>query len=74
MAAMTLAQYQQRLIEYRNAESAILKGQSYTIKDRTLTRASLKHVQDEINRLITTINSLQRGGGVRGRRAVPRDL
>jgi len=74
MAGMTLVQYQARLIEYRAAESSILKGQSYTIKDRTLTRANLRTVQEEINRLVDIIDGLQRGGSMRVRRMVPRDL
>jgi hypothetical protein len=74
MAAMTLAQYRARLAEYRTAETAILKGQSYTIKDRTLTRANLKNVQYEIRRLISVIDGLERGGTIRCRRGVPRDL
>lgn len=74
MASITLSQYKSRLNLYLKAEAAILKGQSYTIKDRTLTRANLKHVQEEISRIQSIIDGRERGGGIRSRRVVPRDL
>ena len=49
-----------RLEEYLRAESAILAGQSYTIGDRSLTRADLKAVQEKIEGLLTELNSVGR--------------
>jgi tRNA(Leu) C34 or U34 (ribose-2'-O)-methylase TrmL len=70
----TLAEYRTRLAAYKAAEIAVLKGQSYTIKDRTLTRASLKHIQDMIRKLEEAVKALQRGGSIRVKRGVPREL
>lgn len=41
----------ERLNMYLEAEKAILSGQSYTIGNRTLTRADLAAVQKEIDKL-----------------------
>ena len=41
-----------RLKQYLEAETKILQGQSYTIDNRTLTRASLAEVRDAIDDLI----------------------
>ena len=71
--AYTLTQAQTMLDLYIAAETAILQGQSYTIKDRTLTRASLASVTKERARWAQIVCSLTRGGiGVK--RAVPRDI
>ena len=73
MSSLTLSQQRARLNQYLAAETAILKSQSYTIKDRTLTRADLKWVQKMIKDLEKQISLLTKGG-IRTRRAVPRDL
>ena len=56
-----------RLEQYLLAESAILSGQSYTIGDRSLTRADLKAVQEKIEDLLTELNA---GGRVSAKRVV----
>lgn len=38
---------------YYEAEKAVLSGQSYTIGNRTLTRANLTTIRDAIDRLIS---------------------
>lgn len=43
-----------RLAMYLEAEKAILSGQSYTIGNRQLTRASLSTVQQTIDALIAS--------------------
>lgn len=40
-----------RLALYLAAEVAVLQGQSYTIGDRTLTRADLRAIQTQIKEL-----------------------
>ena len=46
----------QRLFMYMEAEKAILLGaQSYTLDNRTLTRADLQKIQAEISKLIAEI-------------------
>jgi len=75
MASMTLAQAQELLNLYMAAEKAILQGaQSYTIKDRTYTRADLATVSRERARLQGIVNSINSGGSMRVRRVLPRDL
>jgi hypothetical protein len=61
-----------RLQMYLEAEEMILRGQSYKIGSRALTRADLASVQGEIRRLEVVIET----NGVKRRafRFVPRDL
>jgi hypothetical protein len=63
---------QRRLALYLEAEEMILRGQSYKIGSRSLTRADLSAVQGEIRRLEAIIDN----NGVKSRsfRVVPRDL
>ena len=69
-----LLQYKERLAAYMAAEVQILKGaQSYSIGNRTLTRADLEAIQKEIRQLNKDIGTLERGGNVRIRRVVFRD-
>ncbi len=42
----------ERLKMYLEAERAVLSGQSYTIGTRTLTRANLETIRQEIDNLI----------------------
>lgn len=48
MAGITLAQAEARLADYLAAEEAVLARQSYTIGDRTYTRADLAKIQEGI--------------------------
>lgn len=75
MSSMTLVEAQQLLSLYIACEKAILQGsQSYTIKDRTYTRADLGIVSRERARLQGIVNSIQNGGSMRVRRILPRDI
>lgn len=70
-----LATSKTRLAAYILAEQAILNGaQSYSIGNRTLTRADLDVIRTEIDRLQSEILKLSRGGAMRIQRVVPRDL
>ena len=42
----------ERLRRYLEAEEAVLLGQSYTLRDRTLTRANLSEIRKAIEDLI----------------------
>ena len=69
-----LASNKERLLQYMQAESQILKGaQSYSISDRTLTRADLKEIRMTIKDLQKEIMNLERGGNIRIQRVVFRD-
>ena len=48
MAGITLAYAQEQLDLYLAAERAVLNNQSYSIGDRTLTRANLVDIQKGI--------------------------
>lgn len=58
---------------YITAEKAVLKSQSYTIKDRTFERADLKTITAERRRWQGIVDSLLSGGGMKVRRVLFRD-
>lgn len=54
-----------RLKAYYEAEQAVLSGQSYTIGNRTLTRANLSEIRRAIDDLIASGAVLEGYGGKR---------
>lgn len=63
-----------RLTLYYAAEEAILAGaQSYSIGNRTLTRADLENISAMIKRLEGELTRLNRGNRIVAHRVVPRD-
>lgn len=75
---ITLKQAQQHLEMWLNAEEEIATSQSYTIGTRTLTRANLKEVRDQIKFWQSKVDNLGKAAAGKGRnrvyRAIPRDL
>lgn len=75
---ITLKEAQQHLEMWLNAESEIATSQSYTIGTRSLTRANLKEVRDQIKFWQNKVAELERTESRKGRnrayRAIPRDL
>ncbi len=70
-----LERYKKRLAMYYEAEEAILLNQEYTIGSRSLKRADLKAVQEEIKNLESQIALLESNGGRnKAGRFIPRDL
>ena len=69
--AETILEKKELLAQYQLAEIAILKGQSYTIKDRTLDRANLSAVQKGKKELEQAIYLLEHGG-IQVKLGVPR--
>jgi len=66
MAGLSLATAEAKLQEYLDAETAVLSGQSYTIKDRSLTRADLKDIREGIvywNDIVRSLNASTSGRG-----------
>lgn len=60
---------------YIKAEKAILGGQSYSIGDRTLTKANLKDViasREKWGSLLVSITETGQVGGIRIKRVIPR--
>ena len=78
MAGITLQEAQKHLTLWLEAESEIATSQSYTIGTRTLTRANLKEVREQIkfwqNKVAELENLARNKGRNRVYRAVPRDL
>ncbi|MCX4355666.1 MAG: DUF6148 family protein [Oscillospiraceae bacterium] len=78
MAGITLKEAQKHLKIWLKAESEIATSQSYTIGTRTLTRANLKEVRDQIKFWENKVAELESAAANKGRnrvyRAVPRDL
>jgi len=73
MPAVTLAQAQEHLALWLAADAAVSKGQSYTIKDRTLTRTNAGQIRKNIDYWQQMCNRLARGGGMRVRQSLIRD-
>lgn len=72
--AELLQQKKTRLAAYITAEQKILEGaQSYSIGNRTLTRADLEEITKQIKLLTTEVMVLSRGGNIRIQRVVFRD-
>ena len=69
-----LTQTKARLALYITAEQKVLLGQSYSIRNRTLQRADLKEIRDEIDKLTKDCMKLSRGTGIRVQNVVPRDI
>jgi hypothetical protein len=78
MANEKLIRTQARLAVYYDAELAVLSGQAYTIGTRSLTRANLGLIRDQIDVLENKVDELKaqsQGNGPRKAfRITPRDL
>lgn len=70
MAGLTQADAEAKLTEYMEAETAVLGNQSYSIGDRSMTRADLGDIRDGIkywNRMVGELS----GGAARVRLGTP---
>ncbi|MER1986587.1 MAG: DUF6148 family protein [Solibacillus sp.] len=76
--AFTVAQCNERLQIWLDAEAAIATGQGYSIENRSLTRANLGQVKEQIKFWQGELAKAQAVANNRGRRRtmriVPRDL
>lgn len=75
MSWITIEKARERLQMWLEAEAAVATGQSYRIGSRSLTRASLSDIRQQINFWRNEVAKLEsgRGSGARVMRAVPRD-
>lgn len=75
---ITLKDAQQHLEMWLKAEAAVASSQSYTIGTRSLTRANLKEVRDQIKFWQSKVAELERLEARKGRnrayRVIPRDF
>jgi hypothetical protein len=75
---ISLETAQKHLDAWLDAEITVTNGQSYTIGTRTLTRASLSEIRNQIqywsNMVSKLTNTANRKGRNRVIRVVPRDL
>lgn len=62
MAGITLAQAEAKLSTWMDALDAVATNQSYSIGDRTLTRANLADVQDQVEFWDKKVRELTDGG------------
>jgi hypothetical protein len=69
MAGLTLAQVEQHLNEWLSADSAVAKGQAYSLGGRTFTRADAREIRENLRYWQQLVKQLSRGG-VRARGAV----
>lgn len=73
-----LARTEARLAVYYEAELAVLSGQSYSIGTRSLTRANLSLIREQIDNLENQVEELKSQSEGKGRRKAfritPRDL
>ena len=74
MAGITLQQAEKHLQIWLEAEKEIATSQSYRIGTRTLYRADLRQVREQIRYWQNLVDQLSRSGRNRVIRAVPRDL
>lgn len=78
MAVFSKELCKQKLITWLDAEEAIATGQSYQIGNRTLTRADLKQVREQMEywagKLAQAEAEEKQGGRNRAYRAVIRDV
>ncbi|RKI24669.1 hypothetical protein D7V82_14650 [bacterium 1xD8-6] len=69
MSGQRLEMKKERLKRYYDAEEKILRGQSYKIGTRELTRADLESVQDKIKELEAEVDALEKHGTSKRRSA-----
>ncbi|MBP3579000.1 MAG: hypothetical protein J6K15_12895 [Lachnospiraceae bacterium] len=78
MAGITLETAKRHLDAWLEAELAVTNAQSYTIGSRTMTKANLSEIRNQItywqNKVAILENVQKHKGRNRVRRAVPRDL
>ena len=67
MAGITLAQAEAQLTLWLAADEAVASGQSYSIKDRSLTRADAKDISAKIDYWQGWVNRLSRRSSGRQR-------
>jgi len=76
--AFTVTECRERLKIWLDAEATIASGQSYSIDNRSLTRANLVQVRDQIKFWRSELNKAEAVSSGRSRRRitriVPRDL
>jgi len=72
MAGITLTQAEAKLATWLDAEDRVAQGQEYTIGSRTLKRADLKEVREQVQFWDGKVKELSRGtSGMRIRGATP---
>lgn len=73
-SVFTLQEATEMLNLHKEALKSVLLNQSYTIKDRTVTRADLDSIQRGLKEWSNIVAQIKFGGGTRVRRIIPIDL
>ena len=71
MSSRSADEIRAELVDWYKARAAVSRNQSYTINNRSLTRANLKDVNDTIASLEAELVRAESGGGARMRAGVP---
>lgn len=71
---ITLAQANESLAIWMEADKRVAQGQAYSIGGRSLTRANAKEITDKIKFWQNQVSSLSGGGGLSIKQVLPRDL
>jgi hypothetical protein len=69
-----LERAQQHLNLWLDADAKVASGQSYTNGDISVTRTNSAEIRKNINYWRAEVARLNRGGGARIRRIIPRDI
>lgn len=70
MAGIDLTTAESHLQTWLAAENAVAKGQSFAQGDRSLTRANLREIREQIEYWQNKVGRLSQASGVRVQRAV----
>jgi hypothetical protein len=62
MAGLTLTQAEQHLNEWLSADSAVAKGQAYSLGGRTFTRADAREIRENLRYWQQMVKQLGRSG------------
>lgn len=74
MAGITLVQAQAQLTAWLTASTVVATGQSYSIGERSLTRANANEIRKNIIFWQNRVTALTNASSIKIRRAIPRDL
>ena len=64
-----MAQAEEKLAEWMDADTAVATGQAYSIGERSLTRANSREIRENIlfwNRMVAALTTSRRGPTLKG--------
>lgn len=73
VSGIDLTRAEAKLTTWLAADDAVASGKSYTIGDRSLTRANEREIRNNIKSWDMQVKRLTRGGGIQVRGVTPSD-